>query len=132
MEGVQFQDVQVAGPFKRWVHTHRVAPAPEGRAELIDEVDYALPVGPLGALAGGLVARRMMDRTFSFRHRRIAPALERHRAIGRGRRLRLVLTGHAGFILTQLAAFLSTGGHLVHVFPNSEDVNPGASHCVWA
>ena len=131
VDGVQFQDVQVAGPFKRWVHTHRVAPAPEGRAELIDEVDYALPFGPLGAIAGGLVARRMMDRTFSFRHRRIATDLARHRAIGRERRLRLVLTGRAGFILTQLAAFLSTGGHLVHVFPTGENGASGPSHSAW-
>ena len=131
IDGVQFQDVQVAGPFKRWVHTHRVAPAPEGRAELIDEVDYALPFGPVGAIIGGLMTRRLMDRTFSFRHRRIATDLARHRDVGRGRRLRLVLTGRAGFVLTQLAAFLSTGGHLVHVFPSGEDSAGGPSHSAW-
>jgi ligand-binding SRPBCC domain-containing protein len=131
VDGVQFQDVQVAGPFKRWVHTHKVAPASEGRAELIDEVDYILPFGPLGALAGGLMARRMMDRTFSFRHRRIATDLARHHELGRGRRLRLVLTGNAGYLLTQLAAFLSTGGHLVHVFPTGEDDAARLPHSAW-
>jgi ligand-binding SRPBCC domain-containing protein len=131
VDGVQFQDVQVAGPFKRWVHTHKVAPASEGRAELIDEVEYILPFGPLGALAGGLMARRMMDRTFSFRHRRIATDLTRHRELGRGRRLRLVLTGNAGYLLTQLAAFLSTGGHLVHVFPTGEDDAARLPHSAW-
>jgi ligand-binding SRPBCC domain-containing protein len=131
IDGVQFQDVQVAGPFKRWVHTHKVAPAAEGRAELIDEVDYALPFGPIGAIAGGLMARRLMERTFSFRHRRIAIDLARHRDVGRGRRLRLVLTGRVGFVLTQLAAFLSTGGHLVHVFPTGESSTDGPSHSTW-
>jgi ligand-binding SRPBCC domain-containing protein len=131
IDGVQFQDVQVAGPFKRWVHTHKVAPAAEGRAELIDEIDYALPFGPLGAIAGGLIARRMMDRTFSFRHRRIAADLARHREFGKGRRLRLVLTGRAGFVLTQLAAFLSTGGHLVHVFTRGDDSGGTPSHSAW-
>jgi ligand-binding SRPBCC domain-containing protein len=131
IDGVQFQDVQVAGPFKRWEHTHRVEDAGNGRARLIDHVDYALPLGPLGAIAGGLVARRMMERTFAFRHRRIATDLERHRSIGKGRRLRLVLTGRTGFVLTELAAFLSTGGHLVHVFPTSEDVRVGPSHSAW-
>ena len=38
--------------------------------------------GRLGAIAGGLMARRLMDRTFSFRHRRIATDLARHRDIG--------------------------------------------------
>ena len=51
--------------------------------------------------------------------------------MGQGRRLRLVLTGRAGFVLTHLAAFLSTGGHLVHVFPTSEDVRIGPTQAVW-
>ena len=122
VEGVQFKYEQVAGPFKRWIHTHRVEPA-DGGATLIDVVDYALPLGPLGALAGGVMAKRLFDRLFDFRHRRIATDLVRHQTIGQGRRLRLVLTGRTGFVLTQLAAFLSTGGHLVHVFPSAEEVN---------
>ena len=44
VEGVQFQDVQVAGPFKSWVHTHRVEATGDGRALLIDRVEYALPL----------------------------------------------------------------------------------------
>jgi ligand-binding SRPBCC domain-containing protein len=131
VDGVQFQDVQVAGPFKRWVHTHKMVPASDGRAELLDTVDYALPFGPIGAIAGGLMARRLMERLFSFRHRRIATDLARHSDIGKGRRLRLVLTGRAGFVLTQLAAFLSTGGHLVHVFPTGENGGSGLPHSAW-
>ncbi len=56
VDGVQFQDVQVSGPFKRWIHTHRFEPAGEGRATLIDHVDFALPFG-LTAVAG-VFARR--------------------------------------------------------------------------
>jgi ligand-binding SRPBCC domain-containing protein len=129
VDGVQFQDVQVSGPFKRWVHTHRFEPAGHGRATLIDHVDFALPFG-LTAVAG-VLARRLMDRMFAFRHRRIATDLARHRELGQGRRLRLVLTGRAGFVLSQLAAFFSTGGHLVHVFPTAEDVRVGPSAPAW-
>jgi ligand-binding SRPBCC domain-containing protein len=131
VEGVQFQDVQVAGPFKRWVHTHRVEPSGDDHATLIDHVDYALPLGPLGALASGFVERRVLDRIFAFRHRRIAADLTRHTSIGKGRRLRLVLTGRTGFFLTQLAAFLGTGGHFVHLFPTSEDVRTVPTHLAW-
>jgi ligand-binding SRPBCC domain-containing protein len=131
IEGQQFTDVQVAGPFKRWEHTHRVEPVAEDRATLIDHVDYALPLGPLGAVAGGVVARRMMDRLFAFRHRRIAADLGRHAAIGKGRRLRLVLTGRTGWVLTQLAAFLGTGGHVVRLFPTSEDPRTLPSEAAW-
>lgn len=131
VDGVQFQDVMVAGPFKRWVHTHRVEPASDGRATLIDHVDYALPFGPLGALATHVFPGRALDRLFAFRHRRIATDLARHRAIGQGRRLRLVLTGRADFMLGQLAAFLSTGGHLVHVFPTTGDARVGPANRTW-
>jgi ligand-binding SRPBCC domain-containing protein len=129
VDGVQFEDVQVAGPFRHWVHTHRIEPTGDGRALLIDRVDYALPFG-LG-LAGNMFAERFMERTFAFRHHRIASDLARHVAMGQGRRLRLVLTGRAGFILGQLAAFLSTGGHLVHVFPTTEDVRVGPTPSAW-
>ena len=131
VDGVQFQDVMVAGPFKRWVHTHRVEPTGDGRATLIDSVDYALPFGPFGALATRVFPGRALDRLFAFRHRRIATDLARHQSVGQGRRLRLVLTGRADFMLGQLAAFLSTGGHLVHVFPTAEDVRVGPANTSW-
>jgi ligand-binding SRPBCC domain-containing protein len=131
IEGQQFTDVQVAGPFKRWEHTHRVEPAGNAKATLIDHVEYALPFGPLGAVAGGPFARRMLDRLFVFRHRRIASDLGRHLAIGRGRRLRIVLTGRTGWVLTQLAAFLGTGGHVVRLFPTSEDPRTQPSEAAW-
>lgn len=131
IEGRQFTDVQVAGPFRKWEHTHRVEPVDADRATLIDHVDYTLPLGPIGAVAGGAVARRMMDRLFGFRHRRIARDLARHQAIGRGRRLRIVLTGRTGWVLTQLAAFLGTGGHLVRLFPTSEDARTQPSEAAW-
>ena len=131
VDGVQFQDVQVSGPFKKWEHTHKVESTGDGRAMLVDRVDYALPLGPVGRLVATMFAGRMMERLFAFRHRRIATDLARHKLMGQGRRLRLVLTGRAGFVLTQLAAFLSTGGHLVHVFPTSEDVRIGPTQAVW-
>ena len=34
-------------------------------------------------------------------------------------------------MLGQLAAFLSTGGHLVHVFPTAEDVRVGPANTSW-
>lgn len=130
IDGVQFTDVQVAGPFKRWEHTHRVEPVDVGKATLIDHVDYVLPFGPLGAL-GGVFVRRIMDRLFAFRHRRIASDLARHQTVGQGRRLRLVLTGRTGWVLTQLAAFLGTGGHIVRLFPTTEDARTQPSEAAW-
>jgi ligand-binding SRPBCC domain-containing protein len=62
-----FQDVQRAGPFARWEHTHIVEPDGEGGCWLIDSIDYELPFGKLGALFDTLVARRL-QRMFDYRH----------------------------------------------------------------
>ncbi len=107
--GRRFQDTQVRGPFARWVHTHRFEPLPRG-SELVDEVDYTLPVAPLGPLLGGALIRERIARMFEFRHQRTAEDLARHS----GREpLRVAVTGASGLIGTQLCAFLGTGGHRV-------------------
>ncbi len=48
---VLFQDVQRRGPFARWVHTHRFVAEGE-QTRLLDEVDFTLPLGPLGQRLG--------------------------------------------------------------------------------
>jgi uncharacterized protein (TIGR01777 family) len=113
VEGRQFQDVQVRGPFARWVHTHRCVPAGEGRSRLEDEVDYALPLGWLGEAVGGWFARRMLDRMFTFRHRQTAADLMRHGMFEASGPQRVVVTGASGLIGRALVAFLRTGGHEV-------------------
>jgi hypothetical protein len=65
---VLFEDVQRRGPFARWVHTHRFLPHPSGGTLLRDEVDYALPLGLVGALGGGWFVRRKLEKMFAFRH----------------------------------------------------------------
>src|SRR5262245_17161652 len=45
IEGIQFCDEQVKGPFRIWRHTHRVLPVGDHWCALIDRVDYLLPGG---------------------------------------------------------------------------------------
>jgi ligand-binding SRPBCC domain-containing protein len=62
----RFVDVQLRGPYSFWHHTHTFEA--EGGATLMrDEVRYALPAGPLGALAHGLLVRRQLNGIFEFR-----------------------------------------------------------------
>ena len=72
--GAMFQDRLVRGPFRRWLHTHRFLPAPDGGTLLRDEVEYALPLGVLALPAVPLVARRLR-RMFEYRHRVTAEAV---------------------------------------------------------
>lgn len=111
--GRQFRDVQLAGPFARWEHLHRFDPGPgPGESTLVDVVDYALPLGPLGALGGGLFARAEVDRLFRYRHAVMAADLERHAAAALPP-LTVAITGASGLIGRALTHFLTTGGHSV-------------------
>lgn len=114
IEGEQFVDRQVKGPFAKWVHTHRFVSAAGGTSVLDDHIDYTLPLGPLGALFGGGVARSKLEAMFAFRHRRTRDDLVRHAAFSHMPRLRIAVTGASGLVGTALVAFLRTGGHEVH------------------
>ncbi|MBL8210744.1 MAG: SRPBCC family protein [Bryobacterales bacterium] len=61
-----FQDVQVSGPFRSWVHNHRFVP--EGRGtRLIDQVEFTLPLHPLSVVAHWAV-RLQLGAMFRHRH----------------------------------------------------------------
>jgi ligand-binding SRPBCC domain-containing protein len=68
----RFVDVQLSGPYKLWHHTHDFEPAPGGGTLMRDTVRYALPFGPLGAVAQRLLVRRDLARIFDFRQAQVA------------------------------------------------------------
>jgi ligand-binding SRPBCC domain-containing protein len=63
--GRRFRDTQLAGPFAggrtctRWTRPARAA------SQLTDDVDFALPLGALGTLAGGRFAAGELARLFA-------------------------------------------------------------------
>lgn len=69
IEGRQFVDEQVKGPFAHWVHTHRFEPIDEGRCLLHDYVEYRLPLGAMGRLFGSRPIEVMLQKMFEYRHR---------------------------------------------------------------
>lgn len=73
--GRRFVDEQESGPYALWRHTHEF----EARGEstlMRDVVDYALPLGPLGAVAHVFFVRRTLDRVFDFRRDAVARLLD--------------------------------------------------------
>ena len=62
-----FEDIQVSGPFKSWRHRHIIEPHPEG-AMLIDEIDFEVPMGPLGSLVAPVLILPKIEKMFDFRH----------------------------------------------------------------
>lgn len=83
----RFVDEQRQGPYALWHHEHTFRAldgesadggAADGRAagtEVTDTVTYALPFGPLGRLAQGLLVRRQLESIFRYRAERLPELL---------------------------------------------------------
>jgi uncharacterized protein len=119
--GVRFVDVQVEGPFARWEHTHTMEPAPDGSSVLVDEIQYELPLGPIGELAGGAFVATQLEQLFDFRHARTLADLHRHAAFAGQPRRTVAITGGSGMIGTALTWLLRTGGHTVRWITRTPD-----------
>ncbi|MHC4233550.1 MAG: TIGR01777 family oxidoreductase [Planctomycetota bacterium] len=130
VEGRQFVDEQVEGPFAVWRHTHRFIPTAESECRLEDEIDYVLPFGALGQLLAGARVRSDLERAFSFRHRRTADDLARHSKYRDRPRLAVAVSGASGLVGRNLSAFLTTGGHRVHRLVRRQ-ADSGAADIYW-
>jgi ligand-binding SRPBCC domain-containing protein len=65
-EGVSFMDEQRVGPYKLWLHTHKLEDV-EGGTRMTDDIRYLVPLGPIGLLANILFVGRTLRRIFDYR-----------------------------------------------------------------
>ena len=63
-----FVDEQRVGPYRRWHPLHRFEPR-DGGTELVDEIDYEVPMGPLGRLIEPVLVAPRLRRIFDYRAR---------------------------------------------------------------
>lgn len=111
--GRMFRDEQVNGPFKKWVHTHRFEPRADDSCELVDTIEYELPMGGLGAFFGWPFTTATLEQVFAFRHALTKNDLSRHAAYAKQKRLTVAVTGASGLVGSALIPFLTAGGHTV-------------------
>lgn len=118
--GSQFIDHQVEGPFSAWAHLHQFTDAGSGSARLIDQLKIQPPGGKLGSLLAGSRLKKDLSRLFAFRHDRTFRDLLRFQQFPNPKTI--VFAGPIPQWCTQLAYFLSVGGHRVfRVERQSED-----------
>ena len=65
-----FVDEQRVGPYKIWHHQHHFKAIPGG-VEMLDIVDYLLPLGPIGVLTQKILVGKKVEEIFNFRHKKL-------------------------------------------------------------
>jgi hypothetical protein len=69
-----FTDLQLAGPYPLWEHSHRFT-AVEGGTEVYDVVRYRVPGGPLAPLVDRVLVSRWLGDIFDHRRDRLTELL---------------------------------------------------------
>ena len=69
-EGYSFMDEQRVGPYKLWLHTHRLEEMDEG-TRMLDDIIYQVPFGIFGSIAHLLFVRRTLKRIFRYRREKL-------------------------------------------------------------
>ena len=72
--GRSFTDVQLQGPYRSWIHTHRFTAVPEG-TEIYDHVAYRVPGGSLSPLVQRAFVAPRLEEIFDYRAGAIRSAL---------------------------------------------------------
>jgi NADH dehydrogenase len=117
-----FHDVQPRGPYRSWDHRHTFE-AVEGGTLIRDEVDYSLPLGPLGEIAHRVAVRSQLEAIFRFRARTIEAVFEAPAADSTG--LTVAVAGGTGFVGGAIARELRRRGHRVVVLSHRGEAARG-------
>lgn len=113
VEGEQFCDRQLEGPFAYWLHTHRFEPDGTDKSVLCDTITYEVPAGIAGELAGGIIVHVELERLFKFRHRLMQHDMESLQENADAQRKTIAVTGSTGLIGSALCPYLATQGQVV-------------------
>ena len=77
----EFEDTQLSGPYKQWIHRHTFTEPEPGTTLMEDNVRYRLPLEPLGDIANFFIERQVKS-IFEYRNRVVADVFnspQRHR-----------------------------------------------------
>ncbi len=121
-----FVDVQLKGPYALWRHRHSFVEE-NGGTRVSDEIEYALPLEPLGLVALPEVKRRL-EEIFAYREAAVAALFK-----PKGDNMKIILAGGSGFIGRRLSRALVLAGHSVVLLTRGEKASdlPGVETRRW-
>ncbi len=108
-----FQDIQVSGPFKSWVHDHLFEDNGAGHSTLCDQVQYKNKFGWFGSL-GSPIVKSKLEAMFDYRHKTTQADLSLQRFLrehASNRMLKIGVTGSTGLIGRRLVDLIAVMGH---------------------
>jgi NADH dehydrogenase len=111
-----FVDIQSKGPYRHWQHRHRFEPV-DGGTLVGDEIEYRLPLGPLGDLAHALVVRRQLEWIFRYRAAAVRSIFV---PAGPPTGRTIAVAGGTGFVGGGVATELHRRGHRVVVLSHGD------------
>ena len=104
VEGEQFCDNMVKGPFGRWNHVHKFVDGGENEMTIDDKIDWRLPFHFFSRIGAPIMVMPRVRTMFKHRSRRILADLSRQQMFKDQPRRRILITGSTGLIGTQLGA----------------------------
>ena len=122
-----FTDVQLKGPYRRWIHRHAFTTV-EGGTRIDDHIEYEPPFGPLGRIAHALVVRGQLEAIFQFRAaaiRRIFAPAGPASAGAQARSPVVAIAGGTGFVGGAIAGELRQRGARVIVLSSRGEAGRG-------
>lgn len=127
IEGRQFKDKIIRGPFKQWEHTHTVEPIDEKTASLVDSIKFELPISWLLKFFFFSKIQKELNSLFTYRHRVLKEDLLRHQGV---KKMKILISGSSGLVGSALVPFLKTGGHDVYRLVREKENNQ-ADEIYW-
>ena len=118
IEGKQFCDLQVKGPFGYWLHKHIFHDNGDGTSTLEDNITYRPPLGFFGKILAGGMIRGKLDMMFDYRHEVTREDIVRHHKKDVDSR-NILISGGTGLVGKNLASLLTSIGHNVSILSRS-------------
>jgi uncharacterized protein (TIGR01777 family) len=135
VEGKQFKDILLSGPFKSWEHTHLTRdssetfnqiPSTNDQIEAFSSLEDSLKIElPLSFISHIILAKFLsnkMDSVFHYRHAIMMRDIQAHSLVKRP--LKVAVTGASGFVGSALIPLLTTGGHTVTKLVRNAEKKP--------
>lgn len=131
VEGEQFCDKQVTGPFVSWKHVHTCKPIDDNKSIIEDDIEYELPFAAIANLLAGPIVDAKLERLFRFRHHLTKKDVERFHTEQGEKRMRVLVSGASGLVGSALTSFLASQGHKVVKLARGGSADTGADVVRW-